>query len=51
MTWVRHRDPKGYVIAIRRAADAKAGAERIEHTIEHLFEKHAEGYVFSDSSP
>ena len=32
---------RGHVIAIRRAADAKARAERIEHTIEHLSEKHA----------
>jgi len=31
--WARDRDPE--------AADAKAHAERIEHTIEHLFEKHA----------
>jgi uncharacterized protein YdeI (YjbR/CyaY-like superfamily) len=32
---------RGHVIAIRRAADPKARAERIEHTIEHLLEKHA----------
>lgn len=32
---------RGHVIAIRRAADAEARAERIEHTIKHLFEKHA----------
>jgi hypothetical protein len=29
------------VIAIERITDAKARAERIEHTIEHLFEEHA----------
>jgi uncharacterized protein YdeI (YjbR/CyaY-like superfamily) len=32
---------RGHVIAIRRIEDADARAERIEHTIEHLLEKHA----------
>lgn len=32
---------RGHVIAIRRVSDADARAARIEHTIEHLLEKHA----------
>lgn len=36
---VAHR--RGHVIAIQRITDVEARAERIEHIIEHLFEKHA----------
>lgn len=36
---VAHR--RGHVIAIERLTDAKARADQIEHTVEHLFEKHA----------
>jgi len=32
---------RGHVIAIRKVADSEARTERIEHTIEHLLEKHA----------
>lgn len=32
---------RGHVIAIERIADAQARADRIEHTIEHLLDKHA----------
>jgi uncharacterized protein YdeI (YjbR/CyaY-like superfamily) len=32
---------RGHVIAIRRIADADVRAERIQHTIEHLWSKQA----------
>lgn len=32
---------RGHVIAIERIADGDARAERVEHTVEHLLERHA----------
>lgn len=32
---------RGHVIAIERITDRDARAERIAHTVEHLFQKHA----------
>lgn len=32
---------RGHVIAIERIADGDGRAERVEHTVEHLLERHA----------
>lgn len=31
---------RGHVIAIERVEDPEARAERVKHTVDHLFEKH-----------
>jgi uncharacterized protein YdeI (YjbR/CyaY-like superfamily) len=33
--------PRGHVIAIERLVHANERAQRVEHTIDHLLEKHA----------